>query len=135
IAPAKAAVEREIGMILLVEFLLRLSFGLAAAMALVSSRKVSSGYFRNHLYVTLGLTSLAALVSWSFAAPAFWPALAAAILSYVGSVCWLYEKPAAGKIALVLVSLSALAGAWALPGSDIARDSTWQVEMGQALHW
>ena len=48
---------------LLTEFLLRLAFGLAAGMSLVSPRQVTSGYFRNHLYVTLGLAALAALLS------------------------------------------------------------------------
>ena len=50
-------------MALLAQFLLRLSFGLAVGMAVTSPRLVSSGYFRNHLYVTLGLTTLAALVA------------------------------------------------------------------------
>ena len=50
-------------MLLLTQFLLRLSFGLAVGMAITSPRLVSSGYFRNHLYVTLGLTTLAALVA------------------------------------------------------------------------
>ena len=46
---------------ILAQFLLRLSFGLAVGMAITSSRQVSSGYFRNNLYVMLGLTTLAAL--------------------------------------------------------------------------
>lgn len=88
---------------LLVQFLLRLSFGLAAGMAITSSRQVTSGYFRNHLYVTLGLTTLAAMVSYGAVAAAFWYAVGAAAASYVGSVSWLYERPAAGKVALLLV--------------------------------
>ncbi len=44
-------------MALLTEFLLRLSFGLAAGMAIVPPRLVTSGYYRNHLYVTLGLSA------------------------------------------------------------------------------
>ena len=98
-------------MALLVQFLLRLSFGLAAGMAITSSRQVTSGYFRNHLYVLLGLTALAALLCRSGAPELFWYTVAAAGLSYVGAVAWLYEKPRFGKTVLVLVSLvSLLAG-------------------------
>ncbi|MGI9428658.1 MAG: hypothetical protein ACR2NM_08380 [Bythopirellula sp.] len=98
-------------MALLVQFLLRLTFGLALGMALTSPKLVSSGYFRNHLYVTLGLAALAALLSRSVALAAFWPAVLAAGLSYVGAVGWLYEKATAGRVALLAVSAFALGGA------------------------
>lgn len=100
-------------MILLTQFLFRLAFGLTAAMAVASPRQVTSGYFRVHLYVSLGLHVLAALVAWS--APerfALWPPVAAAAVSYVGSVAWLYEKPRAGRLALLLVAALSLCGAW-----------------------
>ena len=51
-------------MLILTQFLFRLSFGLAMAMAVTSPKRVTSGYFRNHLYVLLGLNVLAALVAW-----------------------------------------------------------------------
>jgi hypothetical protein len=95
---------------LLIQFLLRLSFGLAAGMAITSSKRVTSGYFRNHLYVTLGLTTLAAMVSYSVAPEAFWYAAAAAVASYIGSVCWLYEKASPGKLMLVLVVVISVIG-------------------------
>ncbi len=102
-------------MVLLIEFLLRLTFGLAGSMALVSPRQVSSGYFRNHLYVTLGLSLLAALLCYGIDLPvqryAFRYAVAAAILSYVGSVLWLYERPLAGRLSQAAVSSMALVGA------------------------
>ena len=98
-------------MALLVQFLLRLCFGLAAGMAITSSKLVTSGYYRNHLYVTLGLSALAAMFSRSVSPESFWWALAAAVLSYVGAVCWLYEKHRAGVICLVLVAISACGGA------------------------
>lgn len=101
-------------MLLLTEFLLRLSFGLAAAMALVSPKQVTSGYFRNHLYVTLGLCALASLLCRAVAPAAFPAALAAAVVSYVGSVFWLYEKPLGGKLALVAVAGSAYAALYEL---------------------
>jgi hypothetical protein len=98
-------------MALLTEFLLRLSFGMAAGMAIVPPRLVTSGYFRNHLYVTLGLSALAALLSRVAAPPAFWWAVATAVLSYVGAVCWLYEKRPAGIVSLVAVAAAAVLGA------------------------
>ncbi|MCA9231399.1 MAG: hypothetical protein KDA57_12155 [Planctomycetales bacterium] len=97
-------------MTLLIQFLLRLSFGLATGMAITSSKQVTSGYFRNHLYVTLGLTSFAAVLSHQFAPEAFWYAVAAAAASYVGAVGWLYEKATFGKTLLVLVTLCSLLG-------------------------
>jgi|GEM_PF-262523 len=107
-------------MILLLQFLLRLSFGLATGMALTSARQVTSGYFRNHLYVTMGLTLLAALVSRSVAAAAFWPAVLALVASYVGSIFWLYEKPRYGLGCLMLVAGLALLAAWfSLPGFSL----------------
>ncbi len=103
-------------MALLIQFLLRLTFGLAVGMAITSSKRVTSGYFRNHLYVTLGLTALAALLSRSAAPEAFWYALLAAGCSYAGSVCWLYEKSGPGKAMLLIVALASLTGSICLHG-------------------
>nr|MBA3481323.1 hypothetical protein [Pirellulales bacterium] len=85
-----------------------------AAMATVSPRQVTSGYFRNHLYVILGLSSLATLLSRVAAPAAFGWSLAAAALSYVGAVAWLYEKRTFGVAMLVMVAIAALAGALAI---------------------
>jgi hypothetical protein len=102
-------------MAILSQFLLRLTFGLAVGMAITSPRQVSSGFFRNHLYVTLGLATLAATVSYAAAPGVFWYAVGAAVASYVGSVCWLYEKKEFGRVALLLVVLAALEGAMEVP--------------------
>jgi hypothetical protein len=110
---------------LLVQFLLRLTFGLALGMAITSPKRVSSGYFRNHLYVTLGLAALAALLSRSVAPAAFWPAALAAALSYVGAVGWLYEKASAGRIALLAVSGFALWGAIGAGAAPAAAGNEW----------
>jgi hypothetical protein len=98
-------------MLFLTQFLLRLTFGLAVGMAVTSPRLVSSGYFRNHLYVTLGLSTLAALVAMKLSPTVAGLAAAAAVLSYAGSVCWLYEAKRAGKVMLWLVAACALAAA------------------------
>jgi hypothetical protein len=108
---------------LLSQFLLRLTFGLAVGMAITSPRLVSSGYFRNHLYVTLGLATLAALaLSQLSSTTAMWLAIAAAALSYVGSVCWLYESSRAGRVLLGLVAATSLAAALAAQPQPVAPD-------------
>jgi len=100
-------------MFILTQFLLRISFGLAVGMAATSPKQVTSGYYRNHLYVLLGFNVLATMVALSNPERfPLWPPLAAAIVSYVGSVCWLYEKPRPGIAALVIVAGLSIAGAW-----------------------
>jgi hypothetical protein len=109
--------------LVLSQFLLRLSFGLALGMAVTSSRTVTSGFFKTHLWVVLGLCTLALLVA--FATPGFpiWPPLLAAVLSYVGSILWIYEAKRAGRMALILVAIVALVGAWMLPFPNAAESS------------
>ncbi len=107
---------------LLIEFLYRLSGGLAAAMALTNPRLVTSGFFRNHLYVTLGLNVLAALVAWSYPEKyAIWPATTAAVLSYLGAVCWLYEAKLLGRLCCAAVAVCSLAGALLASDASLAR--------------
>lgn len=98
-------------MALLIQFLLRLTFGLALGMAITSPKLVTSGYYRNHLYVTLGLSALAAMLSFSVSPSVAWYAVAAAACSYLGSVYWLFEKPGPGVLMLVLIAVAAWYGA------------------------
>ena len=100
---------------LLFQFLLRLSFGTAAAMLCVSARHVTSGYYRNNLYVLLGLNVLAALLAWL--APAnsdlsLWPVLLAGAACYLGAAAWLYENAGLGLLALTMVGAGSLTGAF-----------------------
>lgn len=102
---------------ILTEFAYRLAFGLALAMACTSPLWVTSGYFRVHSYVLLGLGALSALVAFS-QPERFdrWPALTAAACSYAASVAWLYEARRAGRVLLLAVSAVSFAGAvMALP--------------------
>lgn len=100
-------------MSILTQFIFRLSFGMALGMALTSPRQVTSGYYRVHLYVLLGLNVLATMVALGARNRfALAPPLAAAILSYLGSACWLYEKARWGRAALALLAGVALLGAW-----------------------
>lgn len=108
----------------LTQFLFRMSFGLALGMAITSPRQVTSGYYRNHLYVLLGLNVLAALVAVSVRGQfALWPPLVGSLLSYVGSVIWLYEKPRPGILSLWLIAGVSLLGGWLamqVPTSGVA---------------
>ena len=106
-------------MIVLVQFVLRLSFGLALAMLVTPSQLVTSGFFRVHLWVVMGLATLAALAAlftqgdattW-YANGVLMAALLTAAASYVGAVVWLYEQSLTGKIFLGVVFAAALAGA------------------------
>lgn len=108
---------------LLVDFLFRLTFGIATAMGLTPSRLVTSGFFRVHLWVLLGLQTLAALASYGlqpdgakerFVIPqqVFAAAVGAAVLSYIGSIVWMYEERRLGKALLWGVALACLGGGW-----------------------
>jgi hypothetical protein len=98
-------------------FACKLTLGLAGAMAFTSAKKVTSGFFRVHLWVILGLQVLAALAAYSLvsqnpsAMRLVWLTSATAIVAYVGSVLWLYERSIAGLISLLLtVALSGTSG-------------------------
>jgi hypothetical protein len=101
---------------LLIEFVFRLSFGLALAMATVPHALVTSGFFRNHLYVLLGLNVLATLgVVSGTETTALWLPLTASLVSYAGVVAWLYERAVAGKAALLTIAALDLIATWSRP--------------------
>ena len=100
-------------MLVLSQFVLRLSFGLALAMGLTSPRKVTSGFFRNHSYVLLGLNVVATLAALAPSDGRQWLVpLTAAVLSYLAAAAWLYERPAVGRGLLWLVAGVSIAAAW-----------------------
>lgn len=107
----------------LVEFLFRLTFGVAAAMGATDSRQVTSGFFRVHLWVLLGVQTLAALATYSWPLHAktqvaatsigqFITAVAAAVTSYLAAVVWMYERRGLGKALVWLVASLALSGSF-----------------------
>jgi hypothetical protein len=118
--------------ILLSQFLLRLSFGLALAMGVTSPRRVSSGFYRVHLLVVMGLCTLAALVAANRPELPLWPPLAAAVAAYAGSVAFLYEAVRPGMVLLWFTSIMALLGAWIILGEPSSPPDTLAAAM---LHW
>ena len=115
---------------ILTQFLFRLSFGLALAMACTPSHLVTSGFYRVHLLVLMGMHVLTTLVALYLPDFNLWPPLLSVLLCYFGSVAWLVQWPKAGMWALYLVVLSTLWGAllawppvsppWSLVRSGIA---------------
>ena len=95
---------------ILTQFIFRLCFGLAASMALTSPRQVNSGFYRVHLWVLLGLGTLGSLIVYSqsqlFPQPVLLVGLTitGSLLSYVGSVVWLYERVRPGMVTLIAVA-------------------------------
>jgi hypothetical protein len=103
--------------LVLLQFVFRLTMGIALAMAATSPRVVTAGFYRVHLWVLMGLNTFALLAvfahrqAWPHASLLLGLAGACAVLSYLGSVLWLYEKKRAGRAALVILGLLGLAAA------------------------
>jgi hypothetical protein len=84
---------------LLLDFLCRFGWGMAAGLVLTPAGIVPSGFFRVNMLVVLGLATAAALVArgepagsslvWMLTA-------AAAVVAWIGSVAWLGERMRAG---------------------------------------
>lgn len=100
------------------QFLFRVTAGLAVAMALTPPRFVTSGYYRVHLWAVMGLNTLGALAVWSYASrltedPRNWwmgifgLTIATAVMAYVAAVVWLYEASSLGISLLWLIGLLA----------------------------
>lgn len=93
-------------MSLLLEFLCRFGWGLAAALVLTPAAAVPAGFFRVNLLVVLGLATFAALVARTAVPGAAWlVAAAAAVVCWVGSVAWLGERRRAGVICCAVAGL------------------------------
>lgn len=107
--------------LVLTQFVFRLTFGVALAMGVTPSKLVTSGFYRVHLWVLLGFNTVASLAIYTSreryeSTNASWQvvlgfAVAAAVLSYAGSVAWLYEQRKAGMLMIYLVALAAILAA------------------------
>lgn len=95
---------------LLLDFLCRFGWGMAAGLVITPAAIVPAGFFRVNLLVVLGLATAAALVGSSVAADGWaWPAAAAAaVTAWLGSVAWLGERRRPGH--WLCVATAALLG-------------------------
>lgn len=111
-------------MTLLIDFLCRFGWGLAAGLTLTPVRLVPAGFFRINLLVVMGLATFAALLSaTAIPGAVVWLAGGAAVVAWLGSVAWLARRDRPG-IACCLASGLLLAGAVAIvaasPGGGAA---------------
>lgn len=91
---------------LLVDFLCRFGWGLAAALAITPAALVPAGFFRVNLLVVLGLASVAAFLARAeVPGPAWMLAAAAAVVSWIGSIAWFGERVRAGVASCVLAAV------------------------------
>ena len=82
---------------LLVDFLCRFGWGMAAALAVTPATLVPAGFFRVNLLVVLGLASVAAFLARAeVAGPAWILTAAAAVVAWLGSIAWFGDRTRAG---------------------------------------
>lgn len=110
----------------ILQFVLRLSFGVSLAMAITSPKEVTHGFFKVHLWLIMGLNVFGGLVVWTVSdehLPAdsvrlisqsslLMLVISNAILSYVGAVIWLYEKTKPGQWILAILTALTLITAY-----------------------
>ena len=94
---------------LLVDFLCRFGWGMAAALAVTPALLVPAGFFRVNLLVVLGLASVAAFLARAeVPGPAWMLAAGASVVAWLGSIAWFGERTRAGmtlcRIAAVLLA-------------------------------
>jgi len=115
-------------MSLLVDFLCRFSWGLAAALSITPATLVPAGFFRVNLLVVLGLASVAAFLARAeVSGPAWGLAAAAGLAAWIGSVAWFGERT---RIGMLLCRIAAIALAVA---SILVQDRHDAVAAGVAL--
>jgi len=106
---------------LLIQFIFRVTFGVALSMAITPARYVTSGFYRVHLWVLMGFNTFGGLaiytrqesmeqgvISWQLL---FGITVSMAVISYVGSVVWLYERSLAGELLLYVLAIIGLVAA------------------------
>ena len=88
-------------------------------MLLTPARLITSGFYRVHLWVLMGVGTFASLMLYGQLAgqteqvrtilmQQFSLAIFVSVVSYLGAVIWMYEQRLAGKIALAIVAGSSL---------------------------
>lgn len=88
-------------------FCLRLAWGMAASLLLLSPTQVAPRFYRVQFLTVLGLAATAAAFLWSVLGPFITIALAASLfLAFLGSLVWSLEGAPAGRTTIVLTVLA-----------------------------
>jgi hypothetical protein len=105
----------------LIQFVFRITFGVALAMGITPPRWVSTGFYRVHLWVLMGLNTLSSLIIYTQsdavsrgvddASLLLALAIGLAVCSYLGSVFWLYERVGIGLVLLGILAAGGFAAA------------------------
>ncbi len=112
---------------ILADFSIRLAFGLAITILLLSWKTVPLRFFRIQMQVVLGLLVLAALDQARAAGqgPALWTVVAGACLAYLASVAWGLGLPSLGVGTSALASLAA--AVWLSAASQPGSPALWAI--------
>jgi hypothetical protein len=110
---------------MLADFTIRLAFGLAISLLLLSWKAVPLGFFRTGAQVILGLLVLAGLDQARAGGPAWllWALVVAAVVAYFAAIAWGLGLPRFGTGASVLVVLVTVA--WLAAASRSVSVSLW----------
>jgi hypothetical protein len=115
---------------LLLDFVCRFGWGLAAGLVITSPTVVTGGFFRVNSLVVMGLATFAALLAPAAGGTWTVPA-AAAVTAWLASVAWLGERRRAG-VGLCAATAALLAVATAIVSGGLAAPSAarWPAPLG-----
>jgi hypothetical protein len=94
-------------------FCLRLTFGMLAALLLLSPAQINPRFYRTHFLTALGLGAGALVLSWDAPGPLAAILGGALLLAFLGSVSWSVEGAPGGRVLVVLTALALGAALWA----------------------
>lgn len=92
---------------MLAVFCLRLALGMLASLVLLNPKIMHPRFFRTHFATALGLSVVAAVFSWD--SPARIASLFVVILTLLGSLTWIFDRPPAGWTLLALSIIAMMA--------------------------
>ena len=87
-------------------FCLRLALGMLGTLFLLPARQMHPRFFRTHFLTVLGLCLVATVLNW--ATPLGIAAVVAAVLAFLGTVAWIFERPPIGWTLVVLTGAAGL---------------------------
>jgi hypothetical protein len=95
---------------MLATFCARVALGLVASLLLFSPRQLHPRFFRTHFLTALGLLAVATTAAWSDVGPWLGGLLAAAtVLCLLGSLSWTLDPAPAGRMLIVVTTITLIA--------------------------